>query len=411
MRLIKGNFFNQRKSEFGDFELQADEGWKISSQFIDYESKLLYVCTNDEDQTHWMDTGAGRTIPTKHYLIDPVAGRILAPAEWALYFSYEPTEIISADGKYKLLSVRVHDADRIFDSFEEKLIDLTSGHVSTGWSVAFRDKKRENMLDSHYRAAREQQERIDEVARMPTLALLHERQCALLKYGDTIVTYYTTDRIFRLTYVNAKFELSMWSSRWSNAFTFLEAAASVRMYDKLEDYAAEFLNSKQFYLDHLLPHSVKDAPARMVLKKFVVSFMNGMRERHDFSHREYGRLGGWENFFYESDSVKPSEYRQYCPNCKKAVEYTPRYPKYICRECSEMTVDEAGVELVFSNLGFSGGLKITYKAGDQILKEDTTQTEKLCLIDGKSFVAIEGRFGGVVIQALGPDDTIDDLLY
>lgn len=52
----------------------------------------------------------------------------------------------------------------------------------------------------------------------------------------------------------------------------------------------------------------------------------------------------------------------------------------------------------FSNIGFSGGLKITYREGDKIIKEDTSQVEKLCFIDGKGFIATDARFGGIEIQ-------------
>jgi hypothetical protein len=81
------------------------------------------------------------------------------------------------------------------------------------------------------------------------------------------------------------------------------------------------------------------------------------------------------------------------------VRYNPRYPKHICRDCaSKLITDENEVEVSFSNIGFSGGLKITYKEGDKIIKEDTSQIEKLCFIDGKRFIATEARFGGIVIQ-------------
>jgi hypothetical protein len=39
-----------------------------------------------------------------------------------------------------------------------------------------------------------------------------------------------------------------------------------------------------------------------------------------------------------------------------------------------------------------------FQDGDKILKEDTSQIEKLCFIEGKRFLATEARFGGIVIQ-------------
>lgn len=60
--------------------------------------------------------------------------------------------------------------------------------------------------------------------------------------------------------------------------------------------------------------------------------------------------------------------------------------------------DENGVALSFDNIGMSGGFKIIYREKDKVIKEDSSQSEKLCFIDGKRFIATEARFGGIVIQ-------------
>jgi hypothetical protein len=53
----------------------------------------------------------------------------------------------------------------------------------------------------------------------------------------------------------------------------------------------------------------------------------------------------------------------------------------------------------FYNTDLSGGLKIIYKdAEGNVLKEDDSKSECICLIDGKDFIAQEARFGGIVIQ-------------
>lgn len=100
-------------------------------------------------------------------------------------------------------------------------------------------------------------------------------------------------------------------------------------------------------------------------------------------------------FVYE----KPKEYKQFCSNCKSPVPYCPRYLKYICSNCSAKKItDESGLELSFSNIGTCGGLRITYKKDGEIIKEATGQSQKLCFVEGKRFIATEARFGGIVIQ-------------
>ena len=55
--------------------------------------------------------------------------------------------------------------------------------------------------------------------------------------------------------------------------------------------------------------------------------------------------------------------------------------------------------LEFYNTDLSGGFKIVYKDIDgNVLREDDSKAECLCLIDGKEFTAKEARFGGIVIQ-------------
>ena len=57
---------------------------------------------------------------------------------------------------------------------------------------------------------------------------------------------------------------------------------------------------------------------------------------------------------------------------------------------------ENRMELSFSNIGMTGGLRISYINKEK--DDDITQIEKRCFIDGNSFIATEARFGGIVIE-------------
>jgi len=402
MQILKGNF-KKRKCQFGDFELRADEGWKISQSFLDYESGLLVVSTEYENKDNWVDIGLGsRTIPTKQYIIDPNSGKILTYKEWSKYFSYETLEMISDDGKYKLSTTRIHEPERNSDGIKEELIDLESGKtISTSDSIAFRKEKRENLLEALYRELKEQQEKQAKLEAMPTLVEFYENELHNLKDGDILLNYFNDDFIFQLVYKNKEFRLKRKQEKRRYGLDWINLQyETFRRYNKIEEFNDEFLTKKDWYLDHFpFKTSSNRKSNNPLLKKFIIEFFNELRKRHDFTYGEYDKLNNWENYFYQRDSIKPSEFKQYCSNCKKRVNYYPRYPKYICSDCSsKKIIDEDGTELSFSNIGFSGGLKITYRDGDKILKEDTSQIKKLCFIDGKRFIATEARFGGIVIQ-------------
>jgi DNA-directed RNA polymerase subunit RPC12/RpoP len=398
MQILKGNAFKKKTGQFGDFELRADKGWKISESFIDYESGLLVVNTTDENKDNWVDTGTGsRIIPTKQYIIDPNSGEILTYQEWSKYFSYETHETISDDGQYKLTTTRIHEPEKNSDGIKEELIDLESGKtISIANSIAFRKEKRENLLEALYRELKQRQEKQSKLDAMPTLVEFYENELHHLKDGDILLNYFNDDFIFQLVYQNQAFHLKRkpekqgYSLDWTNF-----QGETFQKYHKIEEFNEAFLTKKDWYLEHV----PSKTPSNYLLKKFIIDFFNDLRKRHDFTYSEYRKLHHWENYFYQKESIKPSEYKQYCSNCKKPVNYSSRYPKYICRDCSsKKIIDEEGTELSFSNVGFSGGLRITYRDGDKILKEDTSQIKKLCFIEGKRFLATEARFGGIVIQ-------------
>ena len=403
MKVLKSNIFKKRKCEFGNFELVPEPGWKISQSFIDFESGLLIISESDENEENWIDTGFGsRTIPNKEHKIDTKTGDILTFKEWSKYFTYETTEFISEDKKYKLVTTRVYEPERNSDVIKEKLIELKSDRKPSSFdSIAFRKEKRVNLLESLYRQEKEILKRKAEVDAIPTLTTFFEQEYIKLTLGDTILNYFNSDYIFKLVYNESSFNLYKVQTKYQHNLEWDNL--NYKTYDSfktIQDFVDEFLNNKDWFLNHS-PFNTKQerGKSNQLLKKFIVEYFNLLREKHDFTFEEYNKIQQWENYYFQRDSVKPKEYKQFCANCKEPVSYFPRYPKYICKNCSSKTItDENGLELSFSNIGFSGGLRITYKKDGEIIKEDTSQARKLCFIEGKRFITTEARFGGIVIQ-------------
>lgn len=404
MKVLKSTILKKRKCEFGNFELVPEAGWKISQAFIDFESGLLVVSESDENEDNWIDTGFGsRTIPNKETIIDVDTGEILTREVWSKRFSYIPVITISEDGKYELTTTRVHNKERDSDSIEEELIEIeTNKMLSSGSGIAFREKKRVTALENFLRQKKEHEKRQAELDALPTLEELFKLELKSLEEGEIILNYHNDASIFELSFNKNQFLLKRANERFNSPLNWQELEfEKIETFEKIEDFISKYMTNKDWYLSNIpIKRFGSRTPVNHLLKKEVVQFCNKQREKHDFTTYEYNKLNNWENLFNRRECVKPSEYKQYCSNCKKPVRYNPRYPKYICGECSSKTItDEVGNEISFSNIGFSGGLRISYIKDGKAYKDDTSQTEKLCIIDGKRFIATEARFGGIVIES------------
>lgn len=85
---------------------------------------------------------------------------------------------------------------------------------------------------------------------------------------------------------------------------------------------------------------------------------------------------------------------QKCPICHVEIEPNPRYQNYVCSNCVCLTSDELGRKVRFGNLSIQGGLKGMY------CDSGKSYNSFECWIKGIKCKAVEGRFGGIVIQAL-----------
>ena len=83
-----------------------------------------------------------------------------------------------------------------------------------------------------------------------------------------------------------------------------------------------------------------------------------------------------------------------CPICQVELRKNPRYPNYICIDCSNKASDISGRRLAFFNLSFSGGYGVSY------LDTDEKYDSHICYIENVKCYADEARFGGIVIEKI-----------
>lgn len=85
-----------------------------------------------------------------------------------------------------------------------------------------------------------------------------------------------------------------------------------------------------------------------------------------------------------------------CPICGQEMPFNPRYPRAVCRACAERTTDAAGRRVGFYDASPTGGILGFYEDTPQPQTERYNRWD--CRIDGVACRALEGRFGGVVIE-------------
>lgn len=397
MEIIKSKLFRPRKCEFGDFELVPEKGWKLSQTFIDYESGLLIVSVNDEDENNWENLGYnGRRIPTKQFIIDLITLKILIPTEWSKYFNYEKVTSTTKDLKYRLTTQRIHEPDNNTDSIEEELEFLESGHKSQSKGIAFRNEKRENLLESHLRQIEEIKKAKEEYEKKPNLETFHIEQLAKLKTNSKILFFYETNFAYNLQFDGKTFNL--FKSETANEFNPSSLSFNkVTEFQTLNSFLDWFFIEKWFVKFKMI--SRPEFENWQLLTKPITDRLNEVRKSHKFTQIENYSINSWQNHFWTQE-IKDTEYKQFCPICFSETSFQSRYPKYICRECNtDRKKSFDGEKVSFSNLGFSGGLKVSfYDNLGNLLKEEDEHHIFEFKLDNYICTAEEAKFGGIVIQ-------------
>jgi hypothetical protein len=397
MQLLKTTLFTQ-KSEFGDFELKPDEGWKISQTFIDFESGLLVVSASILDESKWIRSEWGRTIPTRQYIIDAEQKKILSTEEWKARFSYTPVEIISEDGMHRLLIKRIHEPENNTDGIEEELIEIATGKlISKSSSVAFYERKRENILEYRERRKLEELDAQQKLDAKLTLHQFYQEELSKLKKGP-VICFYSDRKTFELSYDGNVFELGSsdelpGKNKGKMHFT------SYRSFENLEEFWQTFAAEPNWYVVYTLLRNNRENDQYRLLTAFVIEAFNEIRKQQQFSPEEYSRLQIWENAFH-NDLLKHTEYKQYCPECKNEVNYNLRYLTSLCSACCSKLTDKKGRKVDFYNTGMSGGCQGYYT--DVTPNELYNSNE--CYIGKNKYIANEAHFGGIVVQKVGWGD-------
>ena len=94
------------------------------------------------------------------------------------------------------------------------------------------------------------------------------------------------------------------------------------------------------------------------------------------------------------DGHAPSPGEHPCPICGEPARTSPRHPRRLCPACVMEAADAGGRWLRFGNTHLSGGIEARY-ADDGSLHAGLD-----CLVRGVRCRAVEGKFGGVVLQPM-----------
>jgi hypothetical protein len=398
MQIIKSKLFRPRKCEFGDFQLVPEKGWKLSQTFIDFESGLLIVCVNEEDENNWEDLGYnGRRIPTKQFIIDLKTLTILTPTHWSKYFNYENVTIITADNKFKLTTKRIHKPENNNDSIYEELEFLETKQKSTSTSIAFSKGKEENLLESHLRQIEEVKKSKEEFEKKPNLTEFHQMKLNELKPNVNILFFYDNINAYNLLFDGTFFNL-LKSKITPNEFNPNNLSFEKFTYfANLESFMTWFFVEKWYVKYKMLQRET--FKNFQLLTKPITANLNEVRKSHKFTQEENYSINSWQNNFWTQE-IRETEYKQFCPICYKETSFQSRYPKYICRECNtDRKRSFQGKKVSFSNIGFSGGLKVSFydDLGNLLREEDQHYIFEFKL-DNYLCTAEEARFGGIVIQ-------------
>jgi len=394
MKILKNTFFRPRKCPYGNFELSPDKGWGILQTFTDFESGLLVVSTikSNEDRSK-----SGVQSEVKRYLINLQSLQILSSDDYKEYFDYGLKESYSPDGKLRLISQRIHDKLRNNDFFAEKLYDTKMGTlISSGESLAFTADRRENLLERHYTTLKLKEESQRKEAEKLSLSDLESIHKGILKKDEPIISFFDEFYCYRLIYTGAHFELLRYGLNGKESESI---PTGLSTFLSLEDFWKEITRDPNWF--RTLSIDQQESLQPFVLSKKVIETLNSLKKEKELSYSRHEKIYDWEKVFIHPD-LKAGEVKQFCSNCTKEVRYNPRYPKYICSICSSKDkYSQDGMLLEFYNTDLSGGLKIVYKhIHGNVLGEDDSKSECLCLIDGKEFTAQEARFGGIVIQKI-----------
>lgn len=156
----------------------------------------------------------------------------------------------------------------------------------------------------------------------------------------------------------------------------------------------EFVTQNNEWYLEFIPQDFEDIESNSeILIPFIIKTTNDLRYNLNFKQDNYWNIMQWDNIVFQMNM--DDKLKQFCSNCKKEIDINHRYPRLICQECTKKLTSSDGRKVEFFNtygLGY----------GCQGYYSNTNKTEKYnsneCYIGNKTFIAEEGRFGGIVIE-------------
>jgi len=387
MKIVKSKFSKKASSQYGNFDFKPDPGFELRS-YIDYQSKLIVV----EESPITKKSGVGY-LP-KQYIVNPSNAEILKFEEYKDYFDYSEKEIISVDKKLKLIYQRKHDEETNRDYKEEKLIEMESGKIlSTGKGIVFHKEPLKNALERYQNNIERRNKEKEKIDAQFTLDEHYNHCISNLKEGKFIIGYFDKKNAYKLNYINSKYVMSVANLAKGIAIENLKFEP-YNSFNELEEFWNQFVSNPKWYLDYSPFKENIGRKEDRLITKLLVNEGNKIRKLGNFTKDEYGNLNTWENHVY-TESIKRSEYKQYCSNCGDPRSFSARYPKCICRKCYSLITDKKGRKLEFFNTVAMGhGCQGYYTGSEPKEKYDTN----ICYINNIEYYAQEARFGGIVYQ-------------
>jgi len=220
----------------------------------------------------------------------------------------------------------------------------------------------------------------------------HFQRCKeQLEPKDILFRYYDKNKVYKVVYDGIDFPLCSKNEIYSSETSWDSVTDEVAIFDSIEDFWTMFIENQNWYkVNRPINH---DFGKDKLLAKPIIDFHNEFVQQN-FKGADYKILHTWMNYVY-TNSIKRSEYKQYCANCKDMVPYNARYPKYICGACVAKLTDKDKRQIVFYNTELMGH-------GCQWFYTDTIPPEKnnsnLGYINQIVFYAQEAYLGGIVVQ-------------
>ncbi|MCB0636426.1 MAG: hypothetical protein KDC54_07395 [Lewinella sp.] len=389
MKLVPG-----RKGEWGDFVIEASEGWIVSQAYLDHESGLLIVQERPMDTSNLPRSEHGITlVPNITYVIDKGLASVLQPEEWRARFNYDLIEYIVGEEGLKVVEQRIPSAQGNFDLVESKLIEVETGNIlREDRRAGFCKTKPKTVYEKYAERKAAETRRKDKENSQLTLESFFHHEKLRLRFGQSLLLFMDSgEQCFRAKAGNGS-EVVVESggpkpagrqpiSAWKQYLVFDSVWLFWLWLNKEAPWHVVY---RPFW------NGVNKKVDNSILAYYIVHEANQVRYTTKLDRPAWSATRLWENMM-DLGLVRKSEFIQVCPNCLSKVLFFPMYPTGLCGNCISQLTDIDGRSVQFSNVTMSGGCQGYY------LDTKEKYDHYHCYIGDKKFYALEMKFGGVAV--------------